>query len=251
MCQSWHLPSRWILPSPCPALCGRRADLIPPALRRSLCRCFSLDSLNVREGQAMRKGKARTSLYLKGAGSCWLCLPVSSSPGKLVVSACSRGPQLLGSGHSTSFLCPSCWAVGASPCCPRFLYCPSLPAFQSCISHFLQQLAWFVSLVALWLIPTGLYPQHDYELLEVKNPTPCLCTLTFEWVHDKLLSSWNYVTWSLSWQIWQTRGVIFSLFWLHHTDWIEPGPWQWKPKILTIRPEGTLAVHFKWRHLLL
>ena len=126
-----------------------------------------------------------------------------------------------------------------------------LPAFQSCISHFLQQLAWFVSLVALWLIPTGLYPQHDYELLEVKNPTPCLCTLTFEWVHDKLLSSWNYVTWSLSWQIWQTRGVIFSLFWLHHTDWIEPGPWQWKPKILTIRPEGTLAVHFKWRHLLL
>ena len=82
MCQSWHSPSRWILPSPCPALCGRRADLIPPALRRSLCRCFSLDSLNVREGQAMRKGKARTTLYLKGAGSCWLCLLCLQLPRK-------------------------------------------------------------------------------------------------------------------------------------------------------------------------
>lgn len=77
----------WIAPSPCPALCGGRADLIQPAFPRSSCRCFSLDSLNVREGQAMRKGE-------KGQSQNFPSAPL---PGRgrqlLALSALSPAPQ--------------------------------------------------------------------------------------------------------------------------------------------------------------
>lgn len=223
MCQSCHLPSRWILPSPCPAHYGKRADLIQPAFPRSLCRCFSLDSLKVREGQAMRKGvKGQSqdfplSLYLKGAGSCWLCLLCLRLPRKACGSSLLQGTparwlwslhllalSILLSSRSFSLLSPIS-VLPSTPCLPilhkPFPATAGLVCFPGCIMTNTYR-----SVPSTWLWVAG-----------SQNPTPCLCTLTFAWVRDKLLSSWNYVTWGLSWQIWQTRDVIFSFLTAPHS----------------------------------
>lgn len=189
-------------PSPCLALCGGRADPIWVPSSRSLFSClgsawFQLAPGTDKTWEGEKQGTARTfpsfSFFLK------------TCPGDSSLLGCVSGSPR--EAHGGSGLCqgtpaPCFWChhLLPLPCQQRVGAFTAAPSF--CTAFLFS--AWFlspsflhnqhpipprlvVSLAGLWASMS--VSSHGYELLQVRNSLPHLCTQTSGWVPDKLPSN--------------------------------------------------------------